>query len=90
MTYDTEFIYECVAKHCKTYTHIIYVPPLFQPKEDGFRWIEKDYIKQVDRLVRMSLNELSLMDRVYTIRSEGIEKRLAEVLEFLKEEKTRC
>lgn len=83
MTFDTEFIYEKVKAHLGSYTQIIYIPPAFEASSDEFRWTEPDYIKQIDRLTRMSLFELSVMDKVYTVKSDRPEKRLAEIQEFL-------
>ncbi|MBY0548014.1 MAG: ATP-binding protein [Candidatus Obscuribacterales bacterium] len=79
MTYDTERMYDQVKAQSRTYTHIIYVPPLIEAVEDGFRWTDGDYSKQLDRLVRMTLWELGLMERTLTISSITMEERVAEV-----------
>lgn len=89
MTFDTEAIYDTVKKHAASYSHIIYIPPLFPPSEDGFRWTEPDYIKQIDRITRMTFYELNLWDRVLKIQSDKIDDRVAEVLFWLKE-KAQC
>jgi hypothetical protein len=83
MTYDTEAIYEKVVAHVNNYSHIVYLPPLFQPPEDGFRWIEPDYIKQIDRIIRMTFHDLNLWPKVLTLTSDNLEVRLQEVKTWL-------
>jgi hypothetical protein len=83
MTYDTESYYETVAAHAGNYSHIVYVPPLFEPVEDGFRWTEPGYIKQVDRIIRMTLYELDLRDRVLTVSSDDPDERVSQVVAWL-------
>ncbi len=83
MTYDTEFIYDTVRNHVMNYSHILYIPPLFKPEEDGFRWTEPDYIKQIDRITRMSFFDLQVWDRVLQIKSDEIDGRVSEVLSWL-------
>lgn len=83
MTYDTEAIYELVAKHAKNYTHIVYIPPMFAAEEDGFRWTEPDYIKQVDRIIRMTLYDLDLWENVFVVTADQIQARLVEITKWL-------
>jgi predicted ATPase len=84
MTYDTEAYYDqCRNQAVKRYTHIVYIPPLFTPAEDEFRWTEPDYIKQVDRITRMTLYDWELWDRTYTIRTNQPSERVAEVKAWL-------
>lgn len=83
MTYDTEAIYDKVRTHAVNYSHIIYIPPLFKPEEDGFRWTEPDYIKQIDRITRMSFYDLQLWDRVLQISTDEIDGRVQQVLSWL-------
>jgi tRNA uridine 5-carbamoylmethylation protein Kti12 len=83
MTYDTERMYGLCSKRAQLYTHVIYIPPLFVPVEDEFRWTDPDYIKQVDRLVRMTLQEQELWNRTLTISSLTTEDRMQEVSEWL-------
>ena len=83
MTYDTEKYHDKCRLQAEAYTHLIYIPPLFSPPDDAFRWTDKDYIKQVDRLTRMTLYDWSLWDRTYTIRSADQQERLQEALDWL-------
>jgi hypothetical protein len=84
MSYDTEDYYNQARIQAQTYTHIIHIPPMFDPVDDGFRWTDKDYQKQIDRLVRMTLYDWNLLDCTYVIDSTATESRLAEVLAWLK------
>lgn len=84
MTFDTEQYYQSAHQQAEQYTHVIYIPPMFPPPEDGFRWTDADYQRQIDRLVRMTLYEWNLLDRTYTVQSPQNEQRLAEVLDWLK------
>lgn len=83
MTFDTEAYYDKCRKQSERYTHVIYVPPLFEPADDEFRWTDKDYIKQMDRLTRTTLYDWSLWDRTYTIRSTELANRVDEVVDWL-------
>ena len=83
MTFDTESYYEKCRAQSLHYTHVIYVPPMFAPGEDGFRWTDLDYQKQIDRLTRLSLYDWQLMQRTLTIESKEPKERLAQALTFV-------
>ena len=83
MTFDTEAYYERCREQSARYTHVIYIPPLFVPPEDAFRWTDPDYIKQVDRLTRMTLYDWALWDRTYTVRTTEPAERVTEVKSWL-------
>jgi predicted ATPase len=84
MTFDTEKYYDTSRAHAEShYTHIIYVPPMFPGTDDNFRWTEPDYVKQIDRMVRLTLHDWSLLDRTFTIDCEGPEKRADAVIRWL-------
>jgi hypothetical protein len=85
MTYDTEAYYDKCRKQADLYAGVIYIPPLFEPPEDAFRWTDTDYVKQVDRLTRMTLYDWSLWDRTYTVQSANQEDRLREVAQWLRQ-----
>ena len=84
MSYETEQYYNQARLQAQSYTHVILIPPMFDPVDDGFRWTDKDYQKQIDRLVRMTLYEWNLLDRTFVISTETTQARLAEVLAWLK------
>lgn len=83
MTYDTETYYNKARKQAERYTHIIYIPPMFPPVEDGFRWTEPDYQKQIDRIVRMTIFEWQLSHVTYVVQSSDNESRLEEIKNWL-------
>lgn len=83
MTYDTESYYERSRTQAQKYTHIIYIPPMFPAVDDGFRWTEPDYQKQIDRLVRMTLYDFNLWERTYTMVQKDVDERLNEAQKWL-------
>lgn len=83
MSYDTESYYESARKQAGGYSEIIYLPPMFAPVDDGFRWTDRDYQRQVDRLVRMTLYDWDLWGRTYVVQSSKTEERVKEVIEWL-------
>ncbi len=84
MTYDTESYYEKSRGQSANYSAIIYVPPMFDPPDDGFRWTDKDYQKQIDRLIRMTLYEWDLLGKTLFMQSLDVEERVEEALTWLK------
>ena len=85
MSYDTENYYNQARLQAQSYTHIILIPPMFAPVDDGFRWTDKDYQKQIDRLVRMTLYDWHLLEKTYVVHSAQTESRATEVLAWLKQ-----
>ncbi|CAN5395402.1 hypothetical protein BH11CYA1_BH11CYA1_03790 [soil metagenome] len=83
MTYDSEGYYQKARQQSALYTDIIYIPPMFEPSDDGFRWTDLDYQKQIDRLVRMTLYDWQLLDRTLTITSLAHQERLKEAHTWL-------
>ncbi len=83
MSYDTESYYNQTRKQGELYSEIIYIPPMFPPPTDSFRWTDSDYQLQIDRLVRMTLYEWNLLGRTYMVRSEGVQNRCLEVIDWL-------
>ncbi len=84
MSYNTEAYYDLARAQAKTYTHIIYIPPMFPPVDDGFRWTDLDYQKQVDRLVRATLYDWDLLNKTYTVKTSNADERCQEILDWLK------
>jgi hypothetical protein len=83
MTYDTEAYYEKARTQALRYTDIIFIPSMFPPGEDGFRWTEPDYQKQIERLVRTTLYDWELWPRTHVITTAGTDLRQAEALKAL-------
>jgi len=83
MSYDSESYYESSREQAQKYTHVIYVRPMFQPVDDGFRWTDLDYQKQIDRLVRMTLFDFALLERTFVLNELTTEKRVQEVIAWL-------
>lgn len=83
MTYDSERYHDLARDQARHYTHVIYLPPAFPPVEDGFRWTDGDYQKQVDRLVRMTLYDWELLAITHTVKTLSPQDRVQEVLSWL-------
>ncbi len=83
MTYDSEAYYDLARGQSPHYSHVIYIPPMFAPPEDGFRWTDLDYQKEIDRLVRMTLYEWDLLPRTLTLKSQSHDARIKETLSWV-------
>jgi len=83
MTYDTESYYVKAREQSRSYTKIIYVPPMFPAEEDGFRWTDGDYRKQIDRLVRMTVYDWQLWDRTLEVEAKSRKERVEEIAKWL-------
>lgn len=82
-TFESEKYYKLTYSQALKYSHLIYIPRLIKPKEDGFRWNDEDYQNQIDRLFKEVLLEWQLMNRTYIVRQEKSKERVREVLDFL-------
>ncbi len=82
-TYESEKYFNLSFNQALKYSHIIYIPRLIKPKEDGFRWNDENYQNQIDRLFHETLLEWGLMSRTYIIQSTKLKDRVSEVLDFL-------
>lgn len=83
-TFESEKYYQLAYKQALKYSDIIYIPRLFKPKEDGFRWNDEDYQNQIDRLLREILLEWQLMRKTHVIKSITLKDRIQEVIYHLK------
>jgi hypothetical protein len=57
---------------------------MFPAPEDGFRWTDPDYQKQIDRLVRSTLYDWGLLVRTHVVKAEGVKERVEEVMDWLR------
>ena len=83
-TYESEKYFKLAYEQALKYSHIIYIPRLINPKDDGFRWNDKDYQNQVDRLFKEILLEWQLMQRTYIVKSTTFKERIHEIINCLK------
>lgn len=82
-TFESEKYFKLAYNQALKYSHIIYVPRLFKPKEDGFRWNDEEYQSQIDRLFKQTLLEWNLMNRTHIVCSSDMKIRIHEVLDAL-------
>lgn len=83
-TFETEEYFRLAYNQALKYSHIIYIPRLIKPKEDGFRWNNKDYQNQIDRLIREALLEWQLMTRTHILKEKDEKLRVKEIMEYFK------
>lgn len=83
MTYDSEAYYTRAREQAQKYSHVVYVQPTFTATDDGFRWTDPDYQKQIDRLVRSTLYDFELLDRTLTISMESLDERKSAIVQWL-------
>ena len=82
-TFESEKYFKLAYRQALKYSHIIYIPRLFKPKDDGFRWNDEEYQKQIDRLFKQLLLEWEMMSKTYIIKSKDLKERVREVKECL-------
>ena len=82
-TFESEKYFKLAYNQALQYSHIIYIPRLFKPKEDGFRWNDEDYQNQMDRLIKEILLEWELMNKTYIVQSKNIRDRIKEIRGYL-------
>ncbi|MBI1859134.1 MAG: ATP-binding protein [Candidatus Melainabacteria bacterium] len=82
-TDETERYYLQAYKQALKYSQIIYVPLIIKPRNDGFRWNNKDYQLQLHRLFLATLDSWQLMPRTYFIQSKNIKDRIKEIISFI-------
>lgn len=83
-SFESEKYFKLAYTQALKYSHIIYIPRLFKPKEDGFRWNDEEYQNQVDRLFKEILLGWELMSRTYIVKSKTLKERIKEVKNYLK------
>ena len=83
-TFESEKYFKLAYTQALKYSHIIYIPRLFKPKDDGFRWNDEDYQNQIDRLFKEVLLEWQLIGRVHIVESKDFKHRTKEVIKYLK------
>lgn len=79
--------YERCGKNVANYDLVVYVPPEFDPPEDGFRSANKMYQLETDFLLRCLLREIRPEN--YMQVSGSVETRMWQVVKWL-EEGSRC
>ena len=82
-TYESEKYFRLAFNQALKYSHIIYIPRLIKPSDDGFRWNDEDYQNQVDRLLKETLLQWELMNKTYIVQSNQVKERIQEILQLL-------
>lgn len=82
-TFESEKYYKLAFPQALKYSHIIYIPRIIKAKEDGFRWNDKDYQNQIDRLIKETLLEWQLMNKTYIVQTKKLKDRVKEVTDYI-------
>jgi hypothetical protein len=81
---ESEALYQKAWAQAKLYDLIIYIPVMFDNVvDDGFRWANAVYQEQMDRLIKATLFDMGLMEKVYILKSPSVEDRVREVVGVL-------
>jgi predicted ATPase len=83
MTFRSEAYYQKCLARALLYTDVIYIAPAFAPPQDGFRWCDPDYQKQVDRIVKQTLFIFGLWEKAIKIETDDFNERVSMVMEAL-------
>lgn len=74
-----ETYYQQAMLQAQKYDLLIYVPIMFeQVVDDGFRWDNKIYQTQIDRLLKSVVRDWGLEDKVYEIKAADLNTRINE------------
>lgn len=82
----TEEFYQAAYDQAQKYDLLIYFPISFPVVDDGFRWDNEIYQKQVDRLLLSLVKDWCLENKFYTVQSTDIEERILELQKIILEE----
>jgi GTPase SAR1 family protein len=74
-----ESFYQAAYKQAQQYDLLIYLPIMFEAKDDNFRWANATYQKQVDRLLLAMVDSWTLRSKLYTVQSLKLEDRVEEI-----------
>ncbi len=74
-----ENFYEKAYTQAQKYDLLIYIPIMFSAVDDGFRWTNPIYHKQIDRLLKSIVRDWGLEGRVYEIKAVDINTRIKEI-----------
>jgi len=78
-----EDYYTKARKQSLKYDHIVFVPMMFETPEDGFRWVNKTYQDQMERLQLSVVQEWMLEEQLYCVQAEALNERIKELQELL-------
>lgn len=78
-----ESFYEKAYSQALKYDLLIYIPIMFPAEDDGFRWTNAIYHKQIDRLLKSVIKDWGLEDKVYEIKALDLSTRVEELKQQL-------
>ncbi len=78
-----EEFYQAAYEQAQKYDLLIYFPISFELVDDGFRWNNSIYQKQIDRLLLSLVSEWKLDGKLYTVQAKDSETRVAEIIKLM-------
>ncbi len=78
-----EEFYQLAYDQAQKYDLLIYFPISFPLVDDGFRWDNQTYQKQIDRLLISLVKDWGLKDKFYTVQSTDIGERILELQKII-------
>lgn len=80
-TYRQHFSY--ANMRMEHYDMLLYIPVMFPLPDDGERHTDLGYQKVIDETVRKLVRDFNLSEKLYVLRSEGVENRIEEVTDAI-------
>ena len=78
-----ESFYEKAYAQAWKYDLLVYIPIMFPAEDDGFRWTNPTYHRQIDRLLKSIIKDWGLEDKVYEIKALDLSARVEELKQQL-------
>jgi len=76
---DAESFYQKAFQQAKKYDLLIYLPIMFEVEDDGFRWKNDVYQKQIDRVLLSTVKDWGLEDKVFRVTELDLQARVEEI-----------
>jgi len=73
---DAERFYQKAFQQAKNYDLLIYLPIMFELEDDGFRWKNDTYQKQIDRLLLSTVKDWGLEGKMFAVKELDLKARL--------------
>jgi predicted ATPase len=77
---DAERFYQKAFEQAKNYDLLVYLPIMFEIEDDGFRWKNDTYQKQIDRLLLSVVKDWGLEDKLCKITELDSDARVKKII----------
>lgn len=76
---DAERFYQKAYSQAQKYDRLIYLPIAFELQDDGFRWNNPIYQKQIDRLLISTVKDWGLEGKLVELKSDVLDDRVNQI-----------